>query len=421
MAKSLLLSIKLQTAACKDAKALSFLLIGLCSTVMAADTTCNTSGVQQTNGTNSIACGDGAQASANNSIAIGSATQVSAQNSIAIGSAVTATVDNSVYLGNGTVATTAASITSAGMTGLTSGNYAGASPVGIVTIGSVGNEKRIQNVAAGLLSVNSTDAVNGSQLFMTNQALSAVSSGVRANRTRISTNIKNISENTKNISENTKNITQNNHAILQNAQNIATNTTAITNLADNVAQGINIAGNAGGSNSQLGDTITIIGGLTDGKTASNQNIRTVVNNGTVDIQIAERPQFTEVVLSEALTISQGANINMGGNQVHNVAAGTALNDAVNFGQLQKLSRRVDQVDKDAAAGVAAAMATASLPQPYEAGKSLFSAALGTYRGQQALSIGLSAISDNGQWIIKSAINADTQSNVGASVGFGYQW
>lgn len=43
--------------------------------------------------------------------------------------------------------------------------YAGSSPAGVVTVGSVNGERRIQNVAAGLVSATSTDAVNGSQLY----------------------------------------------------------------------------------------------------------------------------------------------------------------------------------------------------------------------------------------------------------------
>lgn len=47
----------------------------------------------------------------------------------------------------------------------TSYTYAGSNPTGVVTVGSVGSERRIQNVAAGLVSASSTDAVNGSQLY----------------------------------------------------------------------------------------------------------------------------------------------------------------------------------------------------------------------------------------------------------------
>lgn len=47
----------------------------------------------------------------------------------------------------------------------TSYTYAAGTPTGVVTVGSVGSERRIQNVAAGLVSASSTDAVNGSQLY----------------------------------------------------------------------------------------------------------------------------------------------------------------------------------------------------------------------------------------------------------------
>ncbi|MGN0950347.1 MAG: ESPR-type extended signal peptide-containing protein [Mitsuokella sp.] len=47
----------------------------------------------------------------------------------------------------------------------TSYTYAGSSPTGVITVGKVGGERRIQNVAAGLVSASSTDAVNGSQLY----------------------------------------------------------------------------------------------------------------------------------------------------------------------------------------------------------------------------------------------------------------
>lgn len=84
-----------------------------------------------------------------------------------LGSNVTATLGNSVYLGSGS-AYMVSSTTTKGMATYDSDgtySYAGGTPVGIVTVGSVGRERRIQNVAAGLVSSTSTDAVNGSQLY----------------------------------------------------------------------------------------------------------------------------------------------------------------------------------------------------------------------------------------------------------------
>ncbi|MEQ3509949.1 Hia/Hsf adhesin N-terminal domain-containing protein [Neisseria polysaccharea] len=86
-----------------------------------------------------------------------------------------ATVENSVYLGNKSTATektgknlksdgTAGNTTSAGATGTVKG-FAGATAHGAVSVGASGEERRIQNVAAGEISATSTDAINGSQLY----------------------------------------------------------------------------------------------------------------------------------------------------------------------------------------------------------------------------------------------------------------
>ena len=91
-----------------------------------------------------------------------------------LGSEVMATVANSVYLGTGSVATASATDTTAGSskyTGTYDRDAAGQTADGVVTVGSVGKERRIQNVAAGLVSTTSTDAVNGSQLFLRTQPL----------------------------------------------------------------------------------------------------------------------------------------------------------------------------------------------------------------------------------------------------------
>ena len=89
-----------------------------------------------------------------------------------LGSNVTATVGNSIYLGTGSAATAGATAETAG-----AGEYAdpygaaAGTADGVVTIGSKGKERRLQNLAAGLVSSTSTDAVNGSQLFLHTQPL----------------------------------------------------------------------------------------------------------------------------------------------------------------------------------------------------------------------------------------------------------
>ncbi|MNN71738.1 Adhesin YadA precursor [compost metagenome] len=123
-----------------------------------------------------------------------------------------------------------------------------------------------------------------------------------------------------------------------------------------------------------------------------------------------------------------------------MAAGTADTDAVNVAQLNKsvgditniannytdqrynsLKRDLDEQDDTLSAGIAGAMAMASLPQPYTPGASMAAAGLGTYRGQGAVSVGVSRISDNGKWVTKLQGSTTTQGDFGVSVGVGYQW
>ncbi|HAT7732931.1 TPA: hypothetical protein JAX37_004868, partial [Enterobacter cloacae] len=86
-------------------------------------------------------------------------------------------VARSVALGDG--AKTAAAVSTTGTTIAGNGyTFAGVSPVGTVSVGSEGEERTITNVAAGRLSATSTDAVNGSQLFASNQAIENITTDV---------------------------------------------------------------------------------------------------------------------------------------------------------------------------------------------------------------------------------------------------
>ncbi|WP_233792391.1 hypothetical protein [Pasteurella multocida] len=94
------------------------------------------------------------------------------KNYFVLGNNVTATLENSVYLGADSAYTTGNSTSSMNAyadmaNGLNKSGYtfAGSQPVGVVTVGAVGKERRVQNVAAGLVTEASTDAINGSQLF----------------------------------------------------------------------------------------------------------------------------------------------------------------------------------------------------------------------------------------------------------------
>ena len=109
-------------------------------------------------------------AGADDSLVFGTQAAVGAANTVAIGANANAAQANSVALGAG-------SATDAPHTGdyTLNGSYTAAglpnAANGTVSVGSAGKERQIQNVAAGVISATSTDAINGSQLYATNNYL----------------------------------------------------------------------------------------------------------------------------------------------------------------------------------------------------------------------------------------------------------
>lgn len=111
---------------------------------------------------------------ATNGTAVGTGNQLKTEKSYVLGGNVTTTVANSVYLGAESAAVAKGDSTAgmekagdANVNGLVYGGFAGNADktAGVVTVGSVGAERRIQNMAAGEISESSTDAINGSQLY----------------------------------------------------------------------------------------------------------------------------------------------------------------------------------------------------------------------------------------------------------------
>lgn len=123
-------------------------------------------------------------------------------------------------------------------------------------------------------------------------------------------------------------------------------------------------------------------------------------------------------------ISADSKDAVNGSQLH--ATNQSINrlgDTVNNigGNITRLIDKVDNMDRDYRAGIAGSNAAAGLPQAYLPGKSMVAAAAGTFKGQNALAVGYSSISDNGKLIWKAQANLNSRADVGASVGVGYLW
>ncbi|MDB5604247.1 MAG: hypothetical protein JWP25_1147 [Bradyrhizobium sp.] len=123
------------------------------------------------------AIGQNAHVVAADGISMGTNSQSGGVQSVAIGAGAVANNSGSVALGAGSVTQAAVGTSSTTINGTTY-TFAGTAPVSTVSVGDVGSERTVTNVAAGRLSASSTDAVNGSQLYATNTAIGSLQSGL---------------------------------------------------------------------------------------------------------------------------------------------------------------------------------------------------------------------------------------------------
>ncbi|UEA16420.1 YadA-like family protein [Pasteurella canis] len=169
-------------------------------------------------------------------------------------------------------------------------------------------------------------------------------------------------------------------------------------------------------------------------------------NGQTIYEVATKDnvEFKEIKVGPSVTINesglQAGNIKVDAtsNKISGLAKGdvsATSTDAVNGSQLHELSQKINQqgnnynaldkrinnVDRKLRAGIAGANAAAGLPQAYIPGKSMVAAAVGTYKGENAIAVGMSRISDNGKVIIKLTGNTNSRGDFGGSIGAGYQW
>ena len=112
-------------------------------------------------------------AGAEGSRIVGNGNNIQQANTFVVGNDVTTTQGNSVVLGAGSTDRAATTETTGVISGITYGTFAGPGSAanGVVSVGKAGGERQIINVAAGNVSPTSTDAINGSQLYATNNVL----------------------------------------------------------------------------------------------------------------------------------------------------------------------------------------------------------------------------------------------------------
>ncbi|WP_167752860.1 YadA-like family protein [Pusillimonas caeni] len=199
------------------------------------------------------------------------------------------------------------------------------------------------------------------------------------------------------------------------------------------------SGGSGGTPIHNGNTVGFVEGdnivisKTERSDGAGADIKvSVAQDIKVNSITAVKVQADEIQISNGGPVINENGIDMSGKPITNVAAGVNETDAVNVGQLQQatgnlqgqvnsLRNDVRRLDNKLSAGVAAAMATAALPQAYLPGKNMMAMAGGTWNGESGMAIGFSGITDNGKWIYKLSGNATSRGDYGGAVGIGYQW
>ncbi|EHV3472571.1 trimeric autotransporter adhesin SadA [Salmonella enterica] len=246
-----------------------------------------------------------------------------------------------------------------------------------------GNASKITNLAAGTLAADSTDAVNGSQLFDTNEKVDKNTADIATNTGSINQNTADITANTDSINQNTTDITTNTNSINQNTTDIATNTTNINNLSDSIttltddallwdAASGTFSASRSGSASKItnlaagtlaADSTDAVNGsqlfatnenvsqntadITTNTNSINQNTTDIATNTTSinNLSNSVTTLTDDALLWDAASGAFSASRNGSASKIINVAAGDLSEDstdAVNGSQLYETNQKVDQ-------------------------------------------------------------------------------
>ncbi|OFO38192.1 hypothetical protein HMPREF3050_12885, partial [Neisseria sp. HMSC065D04] len=259
-----------------------------------------------------VAFGKNAKATAGDTFAFGDAAKASVGNAIAFGKNANAAHKDSIALGANSATEAAVQTTSATVGGLTFGNFAGNAPESTLSIGTVSKERTITNVAAGRISNNSTDAVNGSQLYATQNVMNNIGKsavGVLGGNAAIEndgiitmTNIGGTGESTIEGAISAINNASYKSFKLNTAKTNGTNGEAYNHSLKEITNG---------------STITLEAG---------KNIVLNQNESTVSINTADAPEF-----AGKITAKDG--LDMSNTKITNLGKGEQPTDAVNLSQL----------------------------------------------------------------------------------------
>ncbi|WP_114892247.1 YadA-like family protein [Haemophilus haemolyticus] len=335
--------------------------------------------------TETIAIGSEAKASADDAIAIGSSAISTGKKSLALSKDAYAKDDNSVALGAGTITHEATQENEATVNGITYSGFAGHDPLSVVSVGSEKSEtytvpdningldrkitvtphtRQIINVGAGKISATSTDAINGSQLYM-------IAEQVGKNKKLID-NISTLSSGAK----------------LEAGDNIDVETNDDANQVKTY------------------------------KVSTKKDIKAnsyTINNSNIKIDQNGMNAGNKKVINVANGENDNDAVNV--SQLNKVKSDMANNTKA----INTLNKKVNDVDRKSRAGIAGVAAIASAPSARKDGRSMVSTGVAHHRGESAIAIKASRNSDNGHWSSNVNGATDTRGQWTVGAGVGYEW
>ena len=254
-----------------------------------------------------------AQKEVTDAVAIGSEASVQENEGLALGSK--ATVNNVRGVALGANSATAAPVSTASETinGLKY-NYAGGSADSTVSVGNTSTKRTITNVAAGRVSAQSTDAINGSQLYGVANAVG------------------NVANSTKNILGGNAQVDQNGTITMTNIGDTGKNTVHEAIKSANSGWELQVNGQKVKDVKAPNRTVNFNAG---------KNIKLEGAGDNVTVATVDNANFNSVTTGSVSMSKTG--INAGGYQITNVqSGGDTLTNAANIGDISRIAAKYDK-------------------------------------------------------------------------------
>ena len=254
-----------------------------------------------------------AQKEVTDAVAIGSEASVQENEGLALGSKATVNNVRGVALGANSVTAAPVSTASETINGLKY-NYAGGSADSTVSVGNTSTKRTITNVAAGRVSAQSTDAINGSQLYGVANAVG------------------NVANSTKNILGGNAQVDQNGSITMTNIGDTGKNTVHEAIKSANSGWELQVNGKKVKDVKAPNRTVNFNAG---------NNIKLEGSGDNVTVATVDNASFNSVTTGTVSMSKTG--INAGGYQITNVqSGGDTLTNAANIGDISRIAAKYDK-------------------------------------------------------------------------------